>query len=90
MGRIGTDWLQILGDDCSTSTDVNSFSDRGVPGVSKDRKARVEAIANQLVAGPDEYDFVFLQEVWSKADYKFIESKVRIMGNYERRLITFS
>ncbi|XP_066943116.1 putative neutral sphingomyelinase isoform X2 [Macrobrachium rosenbergii] len=48
----------------------------GIPGVSKDRKARVEAIANQLIAGPEEYDFVFLQEVWSLEDYRFIVSKV--------------
>ncbi|KAK7073720.1 Sphingomyelin phosphodiesterase 2, neutral membrane (Neutral sphingomyelinase) [Halocaridina rubra] len=48
----------------------------GIPGVSKDKKARVEAIANQLLTGPDEYDFVFLQEVWCQGDFKYIESKI--------------
>ncbi|XP_068230886.1 putative neutral sphingomyelinase isoform X2 [Palaemon carinicauda] len=71
----------------------------GIPGVSKDRKARVEAIANQLIAGPEEYDFVFLQEVWSKEDYKFIVSKVNkklpfseyfVSGGYGSGLCTFS
>ncbi|KAG0723957.1 putative neutral sphingomyelinase [Chionoecetes opilio] len=49
---------------------------RGIPGFSKDREARVEAIIQQLAAGNEEYDFVFLQEVWSKADYHLIASKV--------------
>ncbi|KAK8383547.1 hypothetical protein O3P69_015777 [Scylla paramamosain] len=48
----------------------------GIPGISKDREARMEAIVQQLVTGNEEYDFVFLQEVWSKADYTFIASKV--------------
>lgn len=48
----------------------------GIPGISKDREARMEAIVQQLVTGNEEYDFVFLQEVWSKADYNFIASKV--------------
>lgn len=49
---------------------------RGIPGISKNREARLEAIANQLVTGPDEFDFVFLQEVWSKSDFLFLEHKV--------------
>ncbi|KAK8723624.1 hypothetical protein OTU49_011468 [Cherax quadricarinatus] len=48
----------------------------GIPVISKNREARMEAIGNQLITGPDEYDFVFLQEVWSKADYCFLASKV--------------
>lgn len=48
----------------------------GIPGISKDREARIEAIIQQLVTGNEEYDFVFLQEVWSKADYHIIASKV--------------
>ncbi|XP_042223839.1 putative neutral sphingomyelinase isoform X2 [Homarus americanus] len=48
----------------------------GIPGVSKDREVRIEAIANQLVTGPDEFDFVFLQEVWCEADYFLLASKV--------------
>ena len=51
---------------------------RGIPGVSKDREARMEAIVQQLVTGNEEYDFVFLQEVWSKADYHLISSKVSV------------
>lgn len=51
---------------------------RGIPGISKDREARIEAIIQQLVTGNEEYDFVFLQEVWSKADYHIIASKVRV------------
>ncbi|XP_064100174.1 putative neutral sphingomyelinase isoform X1 [Macrobrachium nipponense] len=71
----------------------------GIPGVSKDRKARVEAIANQLITGPEEYDFVFLQEVWSLEDYRFIVSKVNkklpfseyfVSGGYGSGLCTFS
>lgn len=37
----------------------------------------MEAIANQLITGPDEFDFVFLQEVWSRADFCFLATKVR-------------
>lgn len=48
----------------------------GIPGISKNREARIEAIANQLITGPEEYDFVFLQEVWSRADYYFLATKV--------------
>lgn len=53
-------------------------SHRGIPGISKDREARMEAIVQQLVTGNEEYDFVFLQEVWSKADFQLIASKVWI------------
>ncbi|XP_076055395.1 neutral sphingomyelinase [Oratosquilla oratoria] len=48
----------------------------GIPGISKNRKARIEAISSQLASGPDLYDFVFLQELWSKDDYRFIADKV--------------
>lgn len=50
---------------------------RGIPLLAKDKNARIDAIANQLLTGPDEFDFVFLQEVWSKEDYHKIATKVR-------------
>ncbi|XP_063612551.1 putative neutral sphingomyelinase [Penaeus indicus] len=48
----------------------------GIPLLAKDKNARVDAIANQLLTGPDEFDFVFLQEVWSKEDYHKIATKI--------------
>lgn len=48
----------------------------GIPLLAKDKNARIDAIANQLLTGPDEFDFVFLQEVWSKEDYHKIATKV--------------
>ena len=46
----------------------------GIAGVSKDRRPRMEAIAEHLSCG--KYDFVFLQEVWVEDDYKLISCKV--------------
>ncbi|KAK3927734.1 Putative neutral sphingomyelinase [Frankliniella fusca] len=42
----------------------------GIPFVSKDRKARMKAIALELASG--KYDIVCLQEVWSTNDFNLI------------------
>lgn len=46
----------------------------GIAGISKDRRPRIEAIAQELSTG--KYDFVFLQELWVEDDYQFIATKV--------------
>lgn len=51
---------------------------RGIPFISKDREARMNAIADELASGT--YDIVCLQEVWSIDDFKLISTKT------ERRL----
>ncbi|ODM97185.1 putative neutral sphingomyelinase [Orchesella cincta] len=45
----------------------------GIRFVSKDRVARMTAIAEELATG--KYDFVFLQEVWTTEDYERIKSR---------------
>ncbi|XP_067129168.1 putative neutral sphingomyelinase [Centruroides vittatus] len=45
----------------------------GIVGISKNRKERIIAIASHLASS--DYDFVFLQEVWSQEDYKYICKK---------------
>ncbi|KAL3883119.1 hypothetical protein ACJMK2_029412 [Sinanodonta woodiana] len=45
-----------------------------VPVVCKKRRERMHAIADELSAG--EYDIVFLQEIWLKADYQILKSKL--------------
>lgn len=45
----------------------------GIVGISKNRKERIIAIAAHLASS--DYDFVFLQEVWSQEDYKYICKK---------------
>ena len=46
----------------------------GIAGVSKDRRRRMTAIAEELSSG--KYDFVFLQEVWVEEDFNLIAKKV--------------
>ncbi|KAL1487053.1 hypothetical protein MTO96_008357 [Rhipicephalus appendiculatus] len=47
----------------------------GIVGISKHRVERMTAIANYLAT--TEYDFVFLQEVWSQEDFKRIRKKAK-------------
>lgn len=47
---------------------------RGIPLVSKDRSARMKAIAEVLATSS--YDIVCLQEVWSGSDFEMIREKV--------------
>lgn len=53
--------------------DINYVIFRGIRFVSKDRVARMTAIAEELATG--KYDFVFLQEVWTTEDYERIKSR---------------
>jgi sphingomyelin phosphodiesterase 2 len=48
---------------------------RGIPFLSKDVPARMNAIANFLAQST--FDVVCLQEVWSNSDYELIKSKVQ-------------
>ena len=48
----------------------------GIPWISKDLRARLESIAEHIASGT--YDFVFLQEVWSKSDYEMIAHRVQL------------
>lgn len=47
----------------------------GIVGISKHRVERMTAIANYLAT--TEYDFVFLQEIWSQEDFKRIRRKAK-------------
>ena len=55
--------------DCDTPA-----RDRGLKFVSKDRHKRFKAIADELAE--TSYDVIALQEVWVRADYELIRSKV--------------
>ena len=48
---------------------------RGIPHVSKNRSARMEAIADALITGA--FDVVCLQEIWSVQDFKMIVNKTQ-------------
>ena len=43
---------------------------RGILGISRDRKVRMQAIAEEISSG--KYDLVLLQEVWVKKDFESI------------------
>ncbi|KFM82038.1 Sphingomyelin phosphodiesterase 2, partial [Stegodyphus mimosarum] len=45
----------------------------GIVGISRHRKQRMEAIASHIASS--NYDFVFLQEVWSEKDFQLICKK---------------
>ncbi|GBN35665.1 Sphingomyelin phosphodiesterase 2 [Araneus ventricosus] len=45
----------------------------GIVGISRHRKERMEAIANHIASS--DYDFVFLQEIWSQKDFQMICKK---------------
>ncbi|XP_042896381.1 putative neutral sphingomyelinase [Parasteatoda tepidariorum] len=45
----------------------------GIVGISRHRKQRMEAIATHIASS--NYDFVFLQEIWSQDDYQMICKK---------------
>ena len=48
----------------------------GIPWISKERHTRMESIADHISSSS--YDFVFLQEVWSKGDYQLIASRLQL------------
>jgi sphingomyelin phosphodiesterase 2 len=61
-----------MGPNCIWLNFVTLFLlNRGIPGISKDRKTRMNAIAEELALG--KYDIVCLQEVWSDNDYIHIK-----------------
>ncbi|KAF8314493.1 inositol phosphophingolipids phospholipase C [Clavulina sp. PMI_390] len=62
----------LAGDD--TELRVLSFNCWGLKFVSKDRQQRFRAIADELAESP--YDIIALQEVWVRADYELIRSRV--------------
>lgn len=47
----------------------------GIPYVSKNRRVRMEALAEKFSTG--EYDIICLQEVWSLHDFKMIKAKIQ-------------
>ncbi|XP_045763706.1 putative neutral sphingomyelinase [Maniola jurtina] len=48
----------------------------GIPVISKNRKERIEAIADYLSKAP--HNIVCLQEVWSEKDYLYLKEHLRI------------
>lgn len=48
---------------------------RGIPYVSKNKRARMEAIAEKFIT--ENYDIICLQEVWSIDDFKMIKAKTQ-------------
>lgn len=52
----------------------------GIPLVSKDREARMKAIAEELASG--KYDIVSLQEVWTVNDFNLIRDGVKSVLPY--------
>lgn len=54
--------------------DILTLNCWGIVGISRHRKQRVEAIASHIAES--NYDFVFLQEVWSQDDFNLICKKV--------------
>uniref|UniRef100_A0A6A7FNX4 sphingomyelin phosphodiesterase n=1 Tax=Hirondellea gigas TaxID=1518452 RepID=A0A6A7FNX4_9CRUS len=54
----------------------------GIPGVSKDRVPRLEAICEQITSAAEPYHFVMMQEVWSINDYNIIALKLKPVLRY--------
>lgn len=50
-------------------------SRRGLKFVSKNRKERIIAIADEL-SNTEEYDIIALQEIWVYADYEYVRESV--------------
>lgn len=53
---------------------------RGLFYVSKDRTARVKALADSLLNS--KYDVVCLQELWCEVDYKYLKQSCREIFKY--------
>ncbi|XP_032671814.1 putative neutral sphingomyelinase [Odontomachus brunneus] len=58
-----------------TSANILTLNCWGIPYVSKNRAARISAIAEKCASR--EYDIVCLQEVWSDNDFKTIKTQVQ-------------
>lgn len=54
--------------------DVLTLNCWGLVGISRHRKQRMDAIASHIAAS--NYDFVFLQEIWSQSDFNMICKQV--------------
>lgn len=54
---------------------VLSLNCWAIPYVSKDRAARLDAIADKLITG--DFDIVCLQEIWSVMDFRLLKSKTQ-------------
>ncbi|GFU38018.1 putative neutral sphingomyelinase [Nephila pilipes] len=52
----------------------------GIIGISRHRKERMEAIASHIASS--DYDFVFLQEIWSQKDFQMICKKAAAVLPY--------
>ncbi|OQR74990.1 putative neutral sphingomyelinase-like [Tropilaelaps mercedesae] len=65
-----------------TKAKVLSLNIWGLVAFSKHRKERVEALADLLAYKETDFDFVFLQEVWSEADYLKIVDSTRLVLPY--------
>lgn len=48
---------------------------RGIPGVSKNRKERIEAIGKYL--SESDHNVVCLQEIWSEKDYLYLKETLK-------------
>ncbi|XP_015596804.1 putative neutral sphingomyelinase [Cephus cinctus] len=59
----------------ATSIRLLTLNCWGIPYISKNRSARMNAIAEKLADG--EYDIVCLQEVWSVDDFKMLKAKAQ-------------
>ncbi|XP_054709244.1 putative neutral sphingomyelinase [Uloborus diversus] len=53
--------------------DIFTLNCWGIVGISRHRKERMQAIASHIAVS--NYDFVFLQEIWSQDDYQMICKK---------------
>ncbi|RXG68239.1 putative neutral sphingomyelinase [Armadillidium vulgare] len=73
---VGEQQQQIKDPNKSLEIRVFTLNIWGIPNISKDREARVQAIAQHLTGTHEPYHYVFLQEVWSKTDFQFLADKV--------------
>ncbi|KAH3681883.1 hypothetical protein WICPIJ_007189 [Wickerhamomyces pijperi] len=62
-----------------------TFNTWGLKFVSKERKARLQAIAKRIHDSHMEYDVIALQEVWVNEDWEFIERLTAEYFPYRRR-----
>ncbi|XP_022690715.1 putative neutral sphingomyelinase isoform X1 [Varroa jacobsoni] len=65
-----------------TKVKVLSLNLWGLVFVSKHRRDRVDALAEQLAFRETDFDYVFLQEVWSESDYRKICEATKLVLPY--------
>lgn len=78
----GSDGYSRKDTEMQSKIKVLSLNIWGLVGISKNRQERINAFAEHLAFREVDFDFVFLQEVWSQADYQKLVDATKLILPY--------